>query len=272
MISLNSLLRHENIDPAFVKLVRHQDTRYSGRPSPYSLWISARDKFELYQSIQRRPVFHGARYLASFVATPLNETLLAGIYAVNGVGVAPAGLKDPISDQDVGGLNLYDLALNPALCDYRGRLIIDWGKGYLAWMQLAAKQDKEILEIRRDDRERPFPGFLDFRQNLSNLADVPTSWRMVLSSVAGVYLLIHPGDGRQYVGSAQGEQGFWGRWEQYVASGHGGNQLMRELPPADYQLSVLEVASSSATVDQILALEERWKQKLLTRRFGLNAN
>ncbi|MGA7523043.1 MAG: GIY-YIG nuclease family protein [Acidobacteriaceae bacterium] len=272
MISLNSLLRHESIDPAFVKLLRHQDTRYPGRPSPYSLWISARDKFELYQSIQRRPVFHGARHLASFVATPLNETLFAGIYAVNSVGTAAAGLKDPISHQDVGGFNLYDLALDPALRDYRGRMIIDWGRGYLAWMQLAARQDKEILEIRRDDRERPFPGLLDFRQHLSNLADVPTSWREVLSSVAGIYLLIHLKDGRQYVGSAQGEQGFWGRWEQYVANGHGGNQLLRELPPADYQVSILEVASSSATVDQILALEARWKQKLLSQLFGLNAN
>lgn len=271
MISLNSLLRQADIDPATVKLVRHQDTRYPGRPSPYALWISAREKFELYQSIQRRPVFHGARYLASFVATPLNETLFAAIYAINGVGAAPAGLIDPISNQDVGGLNLYDLALDPALCDYRGRMIIDWGKGYLAWMQLAAKQDKEILEIRRDDRDRPFPGFLNFRQNLTTLAEVPTSWREILSSVAGIYLLIHP-DGRQYVGSAQGEQGFWGRWEQYVANGHGGNLLMRELPPADYQVSILEVASSSASVDQILALEERWKQKLLSRKFGLNGN
>ena len=38
MISFNSLLRAESIDPATVKLVRHQDKRISGRPTPYQLW------------------------------------------------------------------------------------------------------------------------------------------------------------------------------------------------------------------------------------------
>ena len=44
-----------------------------------------------------------------------------------------------------------------------------------------------------------------------------------LSAVSGVYLLVHPESGKLYVGKAVGTEGFWGRWEQYVASGHGGN-------------------------------------------------
>jgi hypothetical protein len=93
-----------------------------------------------------------------------------------------------------------------------------------------------------------------------------------LSAVTGVYLFTHPDTGKQYVGSAQGVGGFWGRWEHYVVSGHGGNRRMQDIPAADYQVSVLEVASSSAGADVLAKMEERWKQKLLSRRFGLNAN
>lgn len=272
MIGLNTLLEEEKIDPTEVKLVRHQDTRWPGRPTPYHLWQAADGRFELYQRIQRRPVFRGATFLASFVATPLDETLFVGIYAVDGVGMATAEIRDPISDEESGGKHLYNLTNCQALSDYRGRLVVDWGQGYRSWVQLAQNQNKPIIEIRRSASEPPFPGFLDFHARLSTLAAVPASWRIALSAVKGVYLLNHPSTGKQYVGSAQGSDGFWGRWEQYVASGHGGNRMMQDIPEADYSVSVLEVASSSADADFILRMEERWKKKLLSRGFGLNAN
>ena len=270
MIGFNALLRDEGIDPADVKLVRHQDWRHA--ETPYQLWWRAVGRFELYQQIQRRSVFKGAQWLASFVGTPLNETLFVGIYKVKGVGKAKRGLIDPITRKDVGGLNLYNLALSSKLAAYRGRLTIEWGEGYRSWVQLARKKEKTIKEIHRAASEPAFPGFLDFCERLSNLATVPASWRFALSAVAGVYLLTNPDTGKQYVGSAQGEGGFWGRWKQYAASGHGGNRRMQDVPAADYQVSVLEFASSSAKPDEIAKLESRWKQKLLSRKFGLNVN
>src|SRR5579863_6952672 len=101
MIKFNALLREEGIKPADVKLVRHQDTRIAGRPSPYDLWQAADGRLDLYQRIQRRVVFQGARMVASFVATPLNETLFFGIYKINDVGPAASGTIDPISGADV---------------------------------------------------------------------------------------------------------------------------------------------------------------------------
>lgn len=272
MLKFNTLLRDEGLDPTYVKLVRHQDTRRPDRPTPYHLWRAGDGRFELYQSIQRRAVFKGARLLASFVATPLNETLFVGLYAVTGIGTAAHGLRDPISAEEVGGLHLYDLAPAPELAEYRGRLTVAWGDAYRAWVQLALKQDKAVVEIRRTVGDPPFPGFLHFCERLSGLAAVPMSWRGALSSVGGVYLLTCPTTGRQYVGSAQGSAGFWGRWEDYASSGHGGNRRMRDVPAADYQVTVLEVASSSTGSDDLIAMENRWKQKLLSRKFGLNAN
>jgi len=272
MIGFNTLLRDEGIDPTHVKLVRHQDTSHLDRATPYQLWLAADGRLDLYQEIQRRPVFKGARLLASFVATPLNETLFIGLYENKGVGKAKSGLIDPISGKDVGGMNHYDLDLSPKLAQYRGRVTVEWGAGFRSWVQLARKNDKAIVEIHRTASDPPFPGFLDFCERLGTLPSVPGSWRSVLSAVSGVYLLTNPETGKQYVGSAQGASGFWGRWEEYVASGHGGNRRMRDVPAADYQISVLEVASSSAGPEVMLKMEERWKQKLLSRKYGLNAN
>lgn len=272
MIRFNALLRDEGIDSADVKLVRHQDTGRAARLTPYQIWLAADGRFDLYQRIQRRPVFKGARFLASFVATPLNETLFVGIYKNKGIGKAAPGLIDPISGKDARGLNFYDLVPNSKLDEYRGRLIVDWGLGYRSWVQLARRKDKTIVEIHRSASEPPFPGFLDFREKLNILAAVPASWRAALSAVSGIYLFCHPDTGKQYVGSAQGAGGFWGRWEQYAASGHGGNKRMQDIPAADYQISVLEVASSSAGADVLAKMEDHWKHKLLTRKFGLNAN
>jgi hypothetical protein len=272
MVGFNVLLQNEGIDPGHVKLVRHQDTRYAGSLSPYQLWLAGDGRLELYQQIQHRPVFKGARLLASFVATPLNETVFVGIYENRGVGKAAPGLINPISGKDAGGKNFYDLVPSSSLAEYRGRLVVEWGHGYRSWVQRAGKKEKTIVEIRRVASEPPFPGFLDFCERLSGLATVPPSWRAALSAVAGIYLLINPDTGKQYVGSAQGADGLWGRWAQYVATGHGGNRRMQDVPAADYQVSVLEVASSSASPDVLVKMEERWKQKLLSRKFGLNGN
>jgi hypothetical protein len=47
---------------------------------------------------------------------------------------------------------------------------------------------------------------------------------------------------------------------------------MLDIRASDYQASVLEVASSSANIEALAKMESRWKQKLFSRQFGLNAN
>jgi hypothetical protein len=270
MISFNALLQCENVDSHGVKLVRHRDTRFS--VTPYQLWMGRRRDFDIYQQIQTRPVFAGAKSIASFVVTPFDETLFVGLYSVNGVGETPNGLIDPLTGKSVDKMNFYKLEPMLNLSDYEGRLVVDWGSGYRSWVQWARKQDKPVREIRRAVSEPPFPGYLRFRTRLSELASVPASWRIALSAVSGTYLLVHPESVKPYVGKAFGIGGFWARWEQYVASGHGGNRRMMEVPAADYHVTILEVASMPATEDALDEMEGRWKLKLLSRKFGLNAN
>jgi hypothetical protein len=93
-----------------------------------------------------------------------------------------------------------------------------------------------------------------------------------MSAVSGVYLLTCTKSGKQYVGSAYGEGGFWSRSEYYNSSKHGGNVAMKKIEDADYQVTILEVSASTANPTEIIEAEARWKNKLLTRHFGLNMN
>jgi hypothetical protein len=270
MIGFNQLLQKVGIDLASTRLVRHQDNRAPAGKSPYGLWVAADGRFDLYQRIQGKERFKDATWIVSFLATPLDETLFAGVYRVQGVGIVPSGTIDPLGGHGVGGLFFYDLVSEQALREYAGRIVIDWGPAFRAWVQRADRQDKPILEIRRTAIEPPFPGFTTFSLPIRELSSVPSSWRGALAAVGGVYLLVCRVTGKQYVGSAYGAGGFWSRWESYFRTGHGGNEGMKLATGHDYQVSILEFTSSSLSREEIIRMEERWKEKLLSRTFGFN--
>jgi len=172
----------------------------------------------------------------------------------------------------VGTCDLYRLTLDERVNDLAGRLVIAWGDSERAWIQRADNQDKVVLEIRQAFREPDFPGFARFIASLSKVEGLPAGWVAALSASRGVYLLTCPKTREQYVGSATGADGFHGRWLSYARDGHGGNLALRSRDPSDYQVSILEVAGSAATVDEILAMEALWKRKLQSREMGLNKN
>lgn len=80
---------------------------------------------------------------------------------------------------------------------------------------------------------------------------MPLSWQAVLKATRGVYLLAYPRTGEHYVGSAYGDDGFLGRWNEYAATGHGGNAGRRSRDPSDYLVSILEVAGSNMSAEEI---------------------
>ena len=71
--------------------------------------------------------------------------------------------------------------------------------------------------------------------------------------------------------------GIWNRWRAYSETGHGGNRDLRRLLKEEgaehaqnFQFGILEVAGTHG--DDLLARESYWKEMLLSREFGLNAN
>jgi len=268
MLTFNTILREAGVDPKHVQLVRHQDNRM-GRITPYNLWRAGEGRLDTYQQIQSRKVFSVGGLLASFVATPANDTLFVGLYSVDAIGKVSPGTIDPGTGTEPDAhCNYYDIKKDNRLADYVGHLVVDWGTGFRAWVQRAVSKDKNILEIRREVKEEPFPGFPQFCWDIDQITAVPLSWQAVLKAVKGVYLLVCKETGQQYVGSAKGEESLWGRFLQY-SNGHGGNVELKRRGKKGYQVSVLEIVNSDHRIEQV---EEAWKQKLMSRQFGLNRN
>lgn len=169
------------------------------------------------------------------------------------------------------GLEAFDLRWLSATTAFAERLLVRWGAGTRAWSQWASRNEKEILELRQQPYEPPFPGFSSFRAQISAIPTFPQSWIGALERVRGIYLLVTAA-GEQYVGSAAGTDGFIGRWRSYLANGHGGNALLRAGGHRDYTVSILEIASPDMALADIIAREGFWKEKLGARAHGLNAN
>lgn len=276
VLSFGTLLEAVGLPLDAVRLLRHQDNRYPGFPTPYVLWRDHRARFEAYQETQAfgdEPDLR-APWWASFVGLPGNETLFVGLYAAELAGPLPADRKHPVTDgiEPIGSSNLYKLTLSPTLLEYSGRLWIEWGKGYRTWIQRGDRKPKSVTELRREFSEDAFPGFAAFVRDLSQLETMPASWMAALSATRGVYLLTCPKTKEQYVGIAFGSGGFLVRWREYCTTGHGGNVALKSRDPSDYQVSILETVGSNATEAELFTLERLWKVKLKSREMGLNRN
>jgi hypothetical protein len=275
-IMFNTILSQAGLPLRDVRLIRHRHAGAARGRTPYELWRDNRPQFELYQSTQNilaRKTF-AASYWAVFVVNFNNETMFAGLYAARYRGLLDQDTPKPHMDgiDKAGSCDIYELTRQDTLSDLIGTLFINWGAGTRAWIQYAHRHDKPVTELRPAFQEPAFPGFLNFIQPLSTLDNLPRGWVAALQSSRGVYLLTCPKTKEQYVGSATGEEGFWGRWGNYIQTGHGGNVGLKSREPSDYQVSILEVAGSSATQEDILAMEGRWQSKLQSPAMGLNRN
>ncbi len=272
-ITFQSLLEEAEIPLNEVALLRH---RPQGGIDPLALWRSGTSAFEAYQSFQlrtrrahfRRPIW------AAFAAAGGSRSAFLGLYEATLLGAVDVTDIDP-----VGGVALnpeihdrYTCVRREALSEYCGRLFVDWGRSPRAWVQRGTST-KPITELRADGDEGPeFPGYISLVTSMSEVSCLPEKWVYFLKQGRGVYLLTCPTSGKTYVGKADGNGGFWSRWIAYAADGHGGNTRLKSRERTNYRISILEVAGSGASEGDILRMEERWKQKLMSREWGLNAN
>ena len=198
MLTFGSLLDLAGIARSDVRLLRHQDNRYTGFRSPYALWRDDRPRFEAYQETQAIGDAGQLRapYWASFVGVPGKDTLFVGLYAAARVGRLSVDRPHPVTGgaEEAGTCDFYDLRLLPELGDYAGRLWIDWGKGYRAWIQRGDRVPKSVIELRRAFVEDPFPGFAALAIDLSQIETIPRGWMEALAATKGIYLLTCPSD------------------------------------------------------------------------------
>jgi hypothetical protein len=249
--------------------------------------LRRREWLELYQRYQSKPKFHGARQIVSFYGLSETRAGFYGLYNVLGCHAASeGGILDGCrwsTEWNHSAKFFYDLERDSDFDDFRDRLIIDWGSGTLAWVQNL--DNKPILEILPPGRRlAPFDDYLEFSLTYSQLKylfeneEAHRDWRVPLSAVAGVYLILAQTSGELYVGSAYAESGIWGRWRQYANSGHGGNIKLQELLkshpqyPEQFRFSVLQILPKTMAREEVLQREVLYKLKLGTRATGLNSN
>ena len=123
-----------------------------------------------------------------------------------------------------------------------------------------------------------FPGYASVNVSWRSLQNLITkvSWRTALCNQKGVYLLVDSNTGKQYVGSAYGQDMLLGRWENYIATYHGGNKLLKKLKTDyikdNFYFSILETFNQNTDDQIIIDRENHWKNVLRTRLFGYNDN
>lgn len=282
LLFFSDILRKAGIDPKTVKLIRHSLTDKN-----FKECYDARMVDE-YTCHQKKGFSKGYEYWAVFIS---GAGTLAKFYAIYKVGdikpdtkeVAPKGLPSKEAENYNGENSFFELTRLNVLDEMEGKLIIDWGTSARMWHQKGTTE-KPVVSI-QSDKKKEFSGYegliLSYNE-LKEIVENPTvyeEWRVALSSVYAIYLIVDTETGKQYVGSAYGKEGgLLGRWSVYVQTLHGNNKEMKKVicdHPERYhafQFSILQILPKTLAPEEVIVIETLWKNKLLSSRFGMNDN
>jgi hypothetical protein len=276
---LSDILKRNDLNLSRTKLIRHSLNDIICRKCYEKGYL------EIYQCIQGKNFFNNCDYLLSFISQPGTSARFLGCYKVGEGEPATKSLmpKDFPAPEMFNGVNIiYKLEKTNIMSDLVDRLIINWGKATMSWHQWATNE-KEVLAIQANPKYE-FKGYdkvvLKFAQLKEIISDpiLYENWHVALSSVNAIYLIVDETDGKQYVGSAYGSGGLLARWRCYVETKHGGDAKIKELICDDperyknFQFSILQILPQNTSPEEVIEIENLFKSKLLTRKFGLNKN
>ena len=245
----------------------------AGRDDPLDSYFAG--DFDEWQTWQSKRNFEREFVLSLIQLPERNKWLFAGIF-------------DSQSSVWLEGEKCYEYRLfrRAALNELEGRLIVH----YERQGRQSYRNAETLVEALTISEYRPekmsigeFPGYLRTTLTKQRLDIVVgqeiASWKGALSNVAGVYVIADRATGKLYVGSATGDEGLWNRWQAYSATGDGGNRELRRLlrdKGSDYaknfQFGILEIVGTDASDGDVRERESQWKELLLTREHGYNAN
>lgn len=279
MITLHKILEIYGVNPTKVRVVRH-----GNKEIPIlETFQENLPRLEVYQSYQSPRKYGDANAIAVFAPYYKTTALFLGLWDILGCTENSEFTKKNLDELKRFSLpeswysdhSRYNLKRNNILDDLSERLVIEWGASTVSWVQ---KKDKEVVELKGKKTIGDFQSFGQVSlayQDLKTMTQYPDTnltWIKALSSVNGVYLIQDTITGKLYVGSAYGEKGIYGRWSTYAQKGHGGNLELQNLDPSSFIFSILEIVPTTTTADGVIEHENRWKEKLGTRQFGLNKN
>lgn len=271
---LNDLLHlnQEDLDRAKIKF-----NQYNGEIEPMEVYLRNPDEVNnlwLFWRAKRRYFSVGEIAICLFQLS-WNTWLLSTVKEVT----RELGVKDGVNYE---GKELKNYT------PYFGRVIVKYRKTHQTQVVYAKNvinelEVEQILPSVFDGID--FPGYDKVRLSYEQLSIIVNrhkrDWVAALENQKAVYLITDKGSGKQYVGSAYGENGMLlQRWSNYVDSGHGGNKLLKSVVDdlgfdyvkQNFQYSILENYNGRTEKRIILERESWWKETLGSRAFGLNAN
>lgn len=281
MINLCELLQIKKED--FTKYKVHFAIGRDNRKEPYSIFLI--DDFKDWQERQTGKNW-SREYILSLIYYEKDIWMFGGIYKV--LPIFPVPIQN---DQGWVGWK-YETELTDKAVEYIGRAFFRFKKEFRAsypTLELDPKNGEPIAEMPLShilDKRVALTDFLgfdsvniDYKTLKYIVSDNILSWKSALSNVKGIYLIVDTCTGKQYVGSAYGDDCIWHRWSNYAKDGHGGNVELKELLKINgtdykynFKYSILEVCNMNLGSEYIISRESHWKEVLLTRQFGLNLN
>jgi hypothetical protein len=279
ILTFYDLLKTYELNPAKIRLVRHGNKEID----VLDTFITDIEKFTEYTAWQKPGKYGDSDYLAVFCPARSTTSLFLGIWKVSGATdnrhLNQTHLnklkKYSLPEEWFNSSVRYDLELTNIMADMKQRLVIEWGGSTVSWVQ---SKNKNVVQIKPINSIGDFTSFDSILLSFGDLkklieqTDSNISWVNALSAVNGVYLIKHKGNGQLYVGSAYGKGGIFGRWAQYAKTGHAGNMRLIGLDPYAFEFSILEISPATMSAEDVISRENRWKECLGTREFGLNEN
>lgn len=296
-LTLKDLIKIEdlNYDDLSFKIVRHKMNQ-KGWEEFDNLIRFDNELLSAFAGSQERLVYKDADIVLTFVALPGTKALFRtahinhGQISFNQYKKYYKGYQSflnfkKINNIDGGTLKdlyYYKLEESQLLETYKNRLVIEWGRSAVVWVQSAI--DKEVTEIYPHGFVSKFPGwdkvYLSHKE-LSEIINNPggnRDWYEYLSGHSGVYVIFDSSTGKQYVGSASGGKGIWSRWEGYVKTGHNENIGLKALAKNNpdyantFSYSLHHIFPKTVSEKDVLYYESLLKKKLGSRAYGLNEN
>ena len=293
IISIQDLLKgwnrnseFDNANESRIKLVRHSSEvkpdsviykKYNG--SVYKLYRTDYALFKEWQSEQSDSKMKNVDYLVVFLAEEGCECRFIGVYRNYGPKRATGNGVSEYAIEEVEGFE-----------GLKDKVVIDWGKGTLSWMQnwQSTKNVRRIDQVNTGDDIPYFIRYEDVILSFSQLQKVveDKELKSKLESLNCVYMILDKETGKQYVGVTYKDMkpgiknGILGRWTEYAKTGHGNNKLLVALladkgisyAEQNFQWTILETLPLNVTPKVAIDRESLYKKKFGTREHGYNEN
>ena len=266
---LNDVLKIYGIDPNDCCLIRYglyesikQDIEKYGLKKYLSSWIKTTKKYVLF-----------------FLGESTYRSILLGFYKT-GNYIPKEKYKGQLISPKVKGIQeLFD---TPELNEMINRLEIEndlrvyklVNFSHIKVSAIYPKENKRIV--------KQFNGYENIYLSFEELKEIIDNgyqdYVITLKAINAIYMIIDKTTGKQYIGSSYGEDGLYGRWRSYIQTGDGGNLMLKELKEKDkehyvnYNFMILKTLPIKMNPKEIQNIESDYKEKYLTRKYGLNKN